>query len=76
MDVGCGTGILSMFVATAGAKHVYAVDNSDIILKAREIAIENNLEDKITFIQGNVEEISLPVEKVDVIISEWMVELC
>lgn len=73
MDVGCGTGILSLFAVKAGAKHVFAVDNSDIILKAREIAKENEVNDKITFIKGKVEQIKLPVEKVDIIISEWMV---
>ncbi|KAJ3045863.1 Protein arginine N-methyltransferase 3 [Rhizophlyctis rosea] len=72
LDVGCGTGILSMFAATAGASQVYAVDNSTIINKARKIVVENGLADKITFVQGKVEEISLPVDNVDIIISEWM----
>ncbi|KAJ3285916.1 hypothetical protein HK104_009250 [Borealophlyctis nickersoniae] len=72
LDVGCGTGILSMFAARAGAAKVYAVDNSTIINKARKIAAENGLEDTITFVQGKVEEITLPVDNVDIIISEWM----
>ena len=28
--------------------------------------------DKVTIIQGKVEDVSLPVESVDIIISEWM----
>lgn len=47
LDVGCGTGILSMFCAKAGAKLVIAVDNSDIIDKARENVFENGLADKV-----------------------------
>lgn len=38
LDVGCGTGILSLFAAKAGAKRVIAVDMSDIIDKAIQIA--------------------------------------
>ncbi|KAI9350947.1 S-adenosyl-L-methionine-dependent methyltransferase [Obelidium mucronatum] len=72
LDVGCGTGILSMFAAKSGAKHVYAVDNSTIILRAKEIVKQNGLDSKITFIRGEVENISLPVDTVDVIVSEWM----
>lgn len=33
---------------------------------------DNKLSDKITIIKGKIEEITLPVEKVDIIISEWM----
>ncbi|RUS22795.1 S-adenosyl-L-methionine-dependent methyltransferase [Endogone sp. FLAS-F59071] len=72
LDVGCGTGILSMFAARAGAARVFSVDNSGIIEKAREIVVENGLSDVITLIRGKVEEISLPVTKVDIIVSEWM----
>ena len=45
LDVGCGTGILSMFAARAGAKRVVGIDCADIVLKAREIVKENGLED-------------------------------
>mmetsp|Transcript_17688 Transcript_17688/g.23413 ORF Transcript_17688/g.23413 Transcript_17688/m.23413 type:complete len:500 (+) Transcript_17688:248-1747(+) len=72
LDVGCGTGILSMFAAKAGAKHVYAVDCSSIINQAKRIVEINGFSEKITCIRGKVEEIKLPVEKVDIIISEWM----
>jgi len=74
LDVGCGTGILSMFAAKAGAKMVIGVDMSGIVEQAKKIIENNGLSDKITIIRGKVEEITLPegVDKVDIIISEWM----
>lgn len=71
LDVGCGTGILSLFSAKAGAKKVYAVDYSNIVDMAKQIVALNGYEDVITVIRGKVEEIDLP-EKVDIIVSEWM----
>jgi protein arginine N-methyltransferase 3 len=50
LDVGCGTGILSMFCAKAGAKMVIAVDNSNIIQKARENIYKNGFEHVITYV--------------------------
>ncbi|KAK7689949.1 hypothetical protein QCA50_006589 [Cerrena zonata] len=74
LDVGCGTGILSLFAARAGAKRVFAVDASPIAERAEQIVKANNLENVITVIRGKVEDIKLPddVTHVDVIISEWM----
>jgi protein arginine N-methyltransferase 1 len=72
LDVGCGTGVLSMFAAQAGAKHCYAVDCSSILEQARKIVQCNGFADKITLIRGKVEDIELPVAKVDIIVSEWM----
>lgn len=37
LDVGCGTGILSMFAAMAGAKQVIGVDQSEIVYQAMDI---------------------------------------
>ncbi|RCV11418.1 hypothetical protein SETIT_2G184000v2 [Setaria italica] len=72
LDVGAGTGILSLFCAKAGAKHVYAIECSQMADMAKEIVKTNGYSDVITVIKGKVEEIELPVPKVDVIISEWM----
>ena len=72
LDIGCGTSILCLFAAKAGAKKVIGIDMSEIITKAREIVKENGYEDVITLIKGKVEEVELPVDKVDIIISEWM----
>lgn len=72
LDVGCGTGILSMFCARAGAKHVYGVEATNIADEARVSVAANNLTDKITIYKSKAEQLQLPVDQVDVIVSEWM----
>ncbi|KAK1390207.1 Ribosomal L11 methyltransferase, PrmA [Heracleum sosnowskyi] len=71
VDVGCGTGILSIFCAQAGAKRVYAVDASDIAAQANEVVKANNLSETVIVLHGRVEDVEIN-EEVDVIISEWM----
>ncbi|CAH8355518.1 unnamed protein product [Eruca vesicaria subsp. sativa] len=71
VDVGCGTGILSIFCAQAGAKRVYAVDASDIAVQAQEVVKANGLSDKVIVLHGRVEDVEID-EEVDVIVSEWM----
>lgn len=45
LDVGCGTGILCMFAAKAGAKRVIGVDMSNIIDQAKIIVEKNGFGD-------------------------------
>ena len=72
MDVGCGSGILSLFAAFAGARVVYAVEASNMAIFARQLAASNpTFGDRIKVVYGKVEEIELP-EKVDVLVSEPM----
>lgn len=61
-----------MFCAKAGAKKVIAVDKSDIMTKAMENIFNNGLSDTISCVKGAIEDVVLPVDKVDVIVSEWM----
>lgn len=74
LDVGCGSAILSLFSSQAGAKKVIAVDQSEIIYNAMDIAQKNKITN-IEFVKGRLENMNLPLadgEKVDVIVSEWM----
>ncbi|XP_045478930.1 protein arginine N-methyltransferase 1 [Harmonia axyridis] len=72
LDVGCGTGILSMFAAQAGAKKVFGIDQSEVLYKAMDVVRQNNLQDQIHLMKDQIENVGLPVDKVDFIVSEWM----
>lgn len=61
-----------MFCAKAGARKVIAVEKSTIIEMAWQNIVENELSDVVTCVKGTVEEVKLPVEQVDIIVSEWM----
>jgi type I protein arginine methyltransferase len=69
LDIGTGTGICAMLACQLGAKKVYAIEPSDVIQVARELAQENGYADQICFIQAFSTGVTLP-EAVDVIVSD------
>ena len=71
LDIGSATGILSIFACFVAAEYVYAIEYADIADYSKEIIKKNNLENKIVF-KEKVENVELPCEKIDIIISEWM----
>lgn len=56
LDVGCGSGILSLFAAQAGAKKVYAVEASNMAVYARKLVKANGFEGIIEVIESTIEE--------------------
>jgi SAM-dependent methyltransferase len=71
LDVGAGTGILSLFAVKAGASKIFAVERTNMAEMARVMIERNGMEDRVEVMQADMETIELP-EKVDVIVSEWM----
>lgn len=71
LDMGAGTGFLSLLAAKAGARRVYAIERTDIAAVARKLIERNGMSDRITVIQNSLEDIELD-DRVDVIVSEWM----
>jgi len=79
LDVGCGTGILSMLAAKAGAAKVIGVDASPKIIDTARVTVEaNRLADRVRLVAGKIEDMSAAdlglgrEEKVDIVLSEWM----
>lgn len=75
LDVGAGTGILSIFCAQAGASKVYAVEASNMAKLAEKIVIENGFEQTIEVHQTKIEDFNITGEdqhQIDIIVSEWM----
>ncbi|XP_058643405.1 protein arginine N-methyltransferase 2 isoform X4 [Onychostoma macrolepis] len=72
MDLGCGTGVISLFCARlAQPAAVYAVEASSMAEHTEELVRQNGCEGVVTVFRDRAENLTLP-GKVDVIVSEWM----
>src|SRR5215510_691708 len=69
LDIGTGTGVFALLSCKFGARKVYAIESSDAIEVARQIARANGMLERIDFIQAMSTEVTLP-EKASVMISD------
>ncbi len=69
LDIGTGSGVLSVAAARAGARHVYAVEASDIAEVAERVFALNRVQDRVTLISGWSRTIELP-EPADLLVAE------
>jgi predicted RNA methylase len=69
VEVGAGTGILTLFAAAAGASRVHAVEIDPVLARAlRETVVANGLEDVVTVVEGDALTADLP--EADVVVAE------
>ena len=69
LDIGTGSGVLAIAAARAGARHVYAVEASDIADVAERVFACNGLQDRVTLLRGWSRDIDLP-EPADLLVAE------
>jgi protein arginine N-methyltransferase 1 len=69
LDLGAGTGILSLLACSAGAGRVYAIDDGGIAGLARELVRRNGCAERVTVIREHSERLTLP-ELVDVVVCD------
>ena len=69
LELGTGPGVLALVAARLGARRVLAVEPSDAIDVGRQLALANDLNERIEFFQGLSTDLNLP-ERADVIVSD------
>lgn len=73
VDVGAGTGVLSLFSAQAGASQVYAIERSRLAKHAVALVEHNDASDTIEVLCGEAAELCAERElQCDVLVSEWL----
>jgi len=69
LDIGTGIGMFALLACEFGARQVYAIETSDAIQTARQIALANGCAERIQFLQESSLNVRLP-ERADVIVSD------
>jgi len=69
VDIGTGTGLLALLAIEAGAARVYAIERGEIIVIARQIARQNGLDDRVSFIRGDSRQVEIG-ERADLVMGE------
>lgn len=73
VDVGAGSGILSLFAARAGAARVCALELTDMAEDARSLAHLNGLGERVEILRIDAREYE-PSQPIDLLMGEWMGE--
>jgi ribosomal protein L11 methyltransferase len=81
LDLGCGSGILSIAAAKLGARHIYALDIDPVAVTTTAVnAKQNGVADKITAQEGSLESLVHSARRFDLIVvnilARIIIEMC
>ena len=81
LDLGCGSGILSIAAAKLGAVYVLAIDNDPLSVRATENnALANNVHEQVTAQIGSLESVRHSARRFDLIVvnilARIIIEMC
>ncbi len=60
LELGAGFGFFAIAAALRGARHVFAVEPNDAIALGPGLAAANGVAERVTFLQGTAERVTLP----------------
>lgn len=69
VDIGTGTGIMTLLACRFGARRVFAIEPDDVIQVAREVIRANGYADRVEFFQQPSASVT-PPERADVVVSD------
>jgi len=69
LDLGAGSGILSVLACRAGARRAYAVEDTDAVSIARALVATTPYRDRIEIVHGKSFDLTLP-ERADVLVAD------
>jgi protein arginine N-methyltransferase 1 len=69
IDIGTGTGVMATAAARAGARHVYAIEATEMGSTAKAVFAANGFADRITLVPGWSSQVELP-ERANVLVAE------
>jgi len=71
IDLGAGTGILALFACQLGARHVFAIEKSEVADAAAFLVRQRGLADRITVLHDDSRNVTLP-ERGNVLVTETL----
>lgn len=74
MDIGCGTGILSIIAAKLGAEKVEAVDTDEVAVRvAKENCALNGVADRVNVVKGTIGDVT--ESKADIVVANIIADV-